>query len=368
MMHLSMNASKQCEASSFLWAKNMPKFSCSKMITGVQKYIKSIYNLKLADFPVMQFKSDSMGGYVAENHRTYMQIAPWSYRWIHAYCDGRKSNWIQSLKVTEVSTWTKNEAISWLSVRGVSVNRKMTHKELISKVKESKHLKELQPFEPFSGKDMRQTMVILNSFQSSLFATDMTGNRAIYRLQSLARLYLCLTSKLDKYLIQKKPTWLRTFSLLGMLRVSKIFEVAPYPICFYEGDTTGEGIVKDLRPMLLTGLRKGWTVAGQATYYRMKTLSYMKDFLLTKESNDIVSNKARSVRTKVKIYRYIADVEHALTRGEPFSFAVFTKSSQGKNTWGCSVFQQAVLCKGAPCFYPRNFPGSLWICIFPSIT
>ena len=35
MMHLSMNICKQCETVSFLWAKDMPKFSCVEMISGV---------------------------------------------------------------------------------------------------------------------------------------------------------------------------------------------------------------------------------------------------------------------------------------------------------------------------------------------
>ena len=334
MMHLSMNASKQCEASCFLWAKNMPKFSCSEMISGVQKYIKSIDNLKLSDFPVMQFKSESMGGYVAENHRAYMQIAPWSYRWIHACSDGRGRNWMENLKISEINNWSKDELVTWLSVRGVSVSRKMTQKELILKAKEGESLKEVHSWRPFSGKDLRQMMLVLNSFQSALFATDMTGKTAVHRLETLARLYLCLTSNLDKYTLQKKPTWLRTFSLLGMLRVSKIFEVAPYPVSFYEGNTTGEGIVKDIRPMLLTGLRKGWTVAGQATYYRMKTLAYMKDFLLTKESNNIINTQARSVRSRIKLYKYVTDIENSLNRGVPFSFAVFTEVLTGERILG----------------------------------
>ena len=120
-----------------------------------------------------------------------------------------------------------------------------------------------------------------------------------------------------------KPTWLKTFSLLGMLRVVSTFEVAPYPICFYEGDGTGEGIVKEIRPLLLTGLRKGWTMAGQDTYYRMKTLSYMRDFILTKETCDIATGEKKPVRSKIKVYKYIHDIETALQCMQPFCFGLF---------------------------------------------
>ena len=77
------------------------------MISGVQKYIKAVDNLKLSDFPVMQFKTNGMGGYVAENHRAYMQIAPWSYRWINAYNDPRKNNWVQQLNIRDIHSWNK---------------------------------------------------------------------------------------------------------------------------------------------------------------------------------------------------------------------------------------------------------------------
>ena len=55
-----------------------------------QQYIKLIDDLKVAAFPVMNFKTESMGGYVAENHRAYMQLAPWIFRWVNEYKDSRK--------------------------------------------------------------------------------------------------------------------------------------------------------------------------------------------------------------------------------------------------------------------------------------
>ena len=94
---------------------------------------------------------------------------------------------------------------------------------------------------------------------------DITGEKARNRLSSLARLYLCIASKLDHFLLKKKPCYLSTFSLLGILCVGDTTELAPFPICFYEGDGIGEGIVKEMRPILLSGLRKGWTIAGHST-------------------------------------------------------------------------------------------------------
>ena len=115
-----------------------------------------------------------------------------------------------------------------------------------------------------------------------------------------------------------------------MLRIADTFQVAPYPICFYEGDGMGEGIIKEIRPILLTGLRKGWTMAGQGTYYRMKTLKYMQDMLLTTSSLTLVTSKKKPVRSKTKIYKFAADVEHAIQTLKPFAFSLFTKIITGE--------------------------------------
>ena len=184
---------------------------------------------------------------------------------------------------------------------------------------------------------MRQMMLVLNSFLSALFAMDITGKTAMNRLSSLARFYLCLTSRMDKYLMKKSPSWITTFSLLGMLQIVDTYQLAPYPVCFYEGDGMGEGIIKDIRPILLTGLRKGWTTAGQGTYYRMKTLSYMQELLLSKSSLALVLSQRKPVRSKTKVYKYAADVEHAIDNCEPFAFALFSTIFTGEKVIGIVI-------------------------------
>ena len=331
VMHLGMNVSKHCEHASFNWAKQIPGFSCAELIEGAQQYLRAIDSLKIASFPVMQFKTDSMGGYVAENHRAYMQLAPWTFRWINQYQDERERNWIQELNIKDLQSWTKRDMHGYLSLRGVAFNHRSLKPELMNMVKASQDLPELQKFEPFSGSDMRQMMVVLNSFLSALFATDITGRPARNRLSSIARLYLCFSSRLDKFLLKKNPSWLTTFSLLGMLRAADIFELAPYPICFYEGDSMGEGIVKEIRPILLSGLRRGWTMAGQATLYRSKTLQYMQDMLLSPTALNLIRARKKPVRPDTKIYRFAADVEYAMEKKNAFAFSLFNNHITQQN-------------------------------------
>ena len=325
IMHLGMNVSKHCEHASFNWAKEIPGYSCAQLITEQQGYIKVIDNLKVSTFPVMQFKTDAMGGYVAENHRAYMQIAPWIFRWINQYEDNRGKNWIQELNIKHLNQWSRKDMFAYLQLRGITLNKRSLKSELLDMVKASRFLPEKQTFEPFSGADMRQMMLVLKSFLSALFSMDITGEQARNRLSSVARLYLCYSSRMDHFLLKKSPSWLTTFSLLGMLRVADTFQLAPYPICFYEGDGMGESIVKEIRPLLMSGLRKGWTMAGQGTYYRMKTLTYMQDMLLNQSLLNVVMTKRRPIRVATKIYRFSADVESAINNQQPFAFSIFRK-------------------------------------------
>ena len=63
---------------------------------------KAIDSLKVSTFPVMQFKTDSMGGYVAENHRAHMQLAPWTFRWINQDKDKKKKSWVEKLDMNKI--------------------------------------------------------------------------------------------------------------------------------------------------------------------------------------------------------------------------------------------------------------------------
>ena len=85
----------------------------------------------------------------------------------------------------------------------------------------------------------------------------------------------------------------------------------------------GEGIVKEIRPILLSGLRKGWTIAGHSTYYRMKTLGYMQDMLLSKSSLNVLMARRKPVRVVTKNYKFAADVEYAMENKTPFAFSTF---------------------------------------------
>ena len=143
IMHLGMNVTKHCCQAAFNWSKDIPGFSCTELIQGAQQFIKSIDSLKVSDFVVMGFKTEEMGGYVAETYRADLQLAPWTFRWINQYEDSRNQNWIQQLDVQKLNSWTKLNMLSFLSVRGINIKRQMFKNELIDKVMKNKNLPEL---------------------------------------------------------------------------------------------------------------------------------------------------------------------------------------------------------------------------------
>ena len=99
----------------------------------------------------MQFKTDAMEGYVAENHRAYMQIAPWIFRWINQYEDNRGKNWIQELNIKHLNQWSRKDMFAYLQLRGITLNKRSLKSELLDMVKASRFLPEKQTFEPFLG-------------------------------------------------------------------------------------------------------------------------------------------------------------------------------------------------------------------------
>ena len=139
----------------------------------------------------MQFKTDATGGYVAENHRAYMQLAPWTLRWINQYKDERGRKWIQDLNIKHFNKWSRKDKFAYLHLRGIYPNSQSLKSELFEMAKASRDIQAKHTFEPFSGTDMRQMVLVLNFFLSALFSMDITGEKARNRLSATARMYLC---------------------------------------------------------------------------------------------------------------------------------------------------------------------------------
>lgn len=325
IMHGSMNSVKHLTRTKFAWAKGASNYSCHSMIEEAQAPIKSVGSLHLSEFPALLFKTEKMGGYVAENYRTYLHLSPWMFHHI----DEHESSLNQFSAVASSSSptenWCRADIRNWLLMRGVNSNQRMTRKELLGLARQTVHDPVVRDLVDASGKEIQEMIAVLNCFLSSVFSCDLKGADALHRCMGFSRYYLSLVSKMDAHLGHKTKSWLSSYSLIGFLRIPDLYRIIPYPICLYEGDGMGEGIVKEIRPLTLTGLREGWASSCHSKYYRKKSLSTMEELLFG--AGEHFDN--RSIRCRLKMYSDFESVKLIIGNSKPFSFSVFTESLTG---------------------------------------
>jgi hypothetical protein len=110
---------------------------------------------------------------------------------------------------------------------------------------------------------MRELFKSVHNYGTSFLGTDLSIKKAKNRTFAQARKYLGVSWRLDRIVRpHKTPTYIGTYSLLGMLRAPELFYIPPPPpphaLCYYEGSKMGEGMVKELRPLIPLGLRDSW--------------------------------------------------------------------------------------------------------------
>ena len=335
LMHLTMNCSKHIITQQFAWAQRVKDLSQAEMIKEAGQYFKAVKNLQVSSFPAIPFKTDKLGGYVAENYRTYMQIAPWAYRFIEKAslltCD------LEELKRRKKADtkWKKNECHAFLYARNIETKSKMTLKELILMVNRSFKKPTERELVQVDAHFMRKTILILNNYISAVFCKDLTGSEGKNRATALARLYLANTVMIDKHVLNTNHSWLTTYSLLGMLRLPDMYDLTPFPLCFYEGDKMGEGIVKDIRPLVWAGLRDGWSKSTLISYYQNFSLSYITELIMGKDEMSVLHNQqvtSRSFSSTVRFYKTYHEVNELMAIGDGvFSFALFQDKNNVEN-------------------------------------
>jgi hypothetical protein len=90
-----------------------------------------------------------------------------------------------------------------------------------------------------------------NMFRA-IFCTDIDKVQAKNRATASVMRFLSRIEVLDKKLNPKrvKPIWIAKFNFLGLLRVCEPFVEFKHVQKLYEGGVIGEGIVKELRPLV----------------------------------------------------------------------------------------------------------------------
>ena len=333
VMHLSANCVKAAQGLAMTWSKICPGTSCASLLSKVQEDFKNVQSLRLSSFQALPFKSESFGGYVAENYRAFSVVSPWAYHFLNDVEGTDMNELVERSCISDVTNWSKNQLQFWLSSRGIDFRLKLGKKELVSLVQDNRSRPKVVNFPVVDGSSARLLLLSLNHCLSSFLSMDLTGQMAKNRVNALSRRFLGISTKFDTFTMKNNPTWETSHSMLGLLRVEEMYDFGTYPMCYYEGDTMGEGIVKSMRPLMWAGLRNGWSVACQSSYYRQCSMTYVGSIL------DVGDWKkdSRSTLVKIKVYRGISDVEMLLTRNAsylPFSFALYLNKRNGERVVG----------------------------------
>ena len=331
IMHLTMNCIKQCQQSMFSWSKFVKNTSITSIISKSQPYLTSVKNVNVSSFQALPFKTESLGGYVGKNHKAFMNLAPWIYRFLgHCEPDQIDITQLDKRKMVD-NAWTKKELVAYLHSRKIHFKLNMNKKELMLLVKRNFGTPVIANMNLVGGKKMREAICSLNKFVSIVYDKTLTGPLAKNRAKAHAMLYLCNSVVIDLHNMKTKNSWVSNYSVISMLRVAEIYDIAPYPLCFYEGDKLGEGMVKEIRPLVWTGLREGWSCSTQELYYRDLSLNYMEKLLLGKEELSFLQKReeySRELTSKVRIYKSYAEVSMIINDAVGvFSFSLYRREN-----------------------------------------
>ena len=137
----------------------------------------------------------------------------------------------------------------------------------------------------------------------------------------------------------EKPIWIAKFNFLGLLRVCESFSNFKHVRNLYEGGVIGEGVVKELRPLVAKGVHNKWATNLLLSYYRHLSIDLLmeatketmdlQDWIPTCPLGDVVES------SKYKRFSTLAKVSHRLNYGQPIPVLVFGCNK----TWkiGCVV-------------------------------
>jgi hypothetical protein len=126
-----------------------------------------------------------------------------------------------------------------------------------------------------------------------------------------------------------KPIWIAKFNFLGLLRVCDSFVQFRHVRNLYEGGVIGEGIVKELRPLVAKGVHDKWSTNLLLSHYRNCTLDCLISALEVNDDNTESGYRLKyplgeNVESaKFKRYRSGSEVIHLMEKGMPISVLIY---------------------------------------------
>jgi hypothetical protein len=307
--------------------------------------------------PVISFKDEKFGGYVAENYSAVTMVVGWVSRVLQeASLQPGVPDVVPDPSIKNVKNWTGKDCKAWLKERGLNTSmnaedaKKIVSNYLTGPQEQIPEIvtnlvRELDPAR------VRYFLLNANSVFGTIMANDLTAHQAKNRSQACIALFLSIYESLDEVLMpnRSKPIWIEKYNILGLLRVPNHFLRFGLFRNLYEGGEVGEGAVKHLRKLCPQGVRKGWSENMIDKYYRERSmrglLAEANVFIPTSEDlpNPVMDlgpepdNLSRTTLKKFRRYKGLPQLKAYFTAGWPVSVIICKHPTQHTFRFGCLV-------------------------------
>ena len=336
-MHLAMNAEKAVLKTTFTYTtarSQSPEFTkrCKTLLSLIKE-------VSVNFLPVLTFKDAKFGGFVAENYAAVTMILPWLSRILEEK-DMKVGHQEEppDPTVKPYLNWNGKECKAWLTSRSIPKVSSLSKQEAQLMVKRFLEgpLADVPPLVRNLGREMDPSVMrklhhMTQMMFSGLFATDLNGTQGKNRSMAFARNFLSLYEEIDHCLLpnRDKPIWLAKFNMLGLLRAPTHFQRHELVRNLHEGGLHGEGIVKILRKLCPTGIRPGWPLNLNDSFYRMNVVASLRKVVEVKKKMDRrisvlnMTGMTEFDNRKFRRYKSKCYVELYLQRGVPLSVVIY---------------------------------------------
>ena len=227
--------------------------------------------------PLAAYNTDKFGGWVMENFKSLCKLAPWLY---HCFEDDALQPPVPFREpTTPRSKWTQKQNIGYLRSRGIATVANMKAADARATVDGLFNQADGPPaavFHPASTvtpQDMRSLWLGCSTMCKDLMRVEhdqSTRNRTDARV----RAFLSEIETLDALLqpARLKPLYLAKYNFPSLLRAVQHLEQFGNIRDLHEGGIEGEAMVKQLRPLVPTGLKDGFATHLLRKSFRDHTL------------------------------------------------------------------------------------------------
>jgi hypothetical protein len=332
VMHLSMGIQKTVFKFIIRWAVQYRIGAALQR--RLSTLLQAVQELRVSYCPCRPYKDDKFGGYTAETYRAMSMISCFIY---HCLLEAD----LEPPPPRDVNPephhkWTKQDNTNWMYLRDVHFSKKITAPEASAQVadlleKDPPLPIVNDPLVPIGTDEIRDLVWRMFNMFRAIFCTDLCGIEAKNRATASVMRFLSHMETLDLKLHPKRaqPIWIAKFNFMGLLRVCDSFLHFNHVRNLYEGGVIGEGVVKELRPLVAKGVHHKWATNLLLAYYRHRTLDWLIDETEDADNRPEACPLGDEVASsKFKRYTTTAEVNFQIVNGRPLPVLLYGSTTE----------------------------------------